>query len=158
MTPQEEAADVRALFALIEDQTKTLSEAYLAATEPNRRIHDKADVANFILYHALHIAEMAKAALMLLASSEPYSIPILARSALESAFNLVAAGRDPAFGPQRIALELEDFAKKIVLLEEKGLWEFRHPTPDECREAVTDMSVSTSLIWSIFFRISRESC
>ena len=61
-----------------------------------------------LLYHALNIRELAKAALILMQSREPYGVAILSRPALESAFNLMAAMNDVKFGPQRMAFEMED--------------------------------------------------
>jgi hypothetical protein len=64
-------------------------------------------------------------------------VVLLGRSALESMFNMVAAVEDRQFGPQRIALEYIELARKIRSLVEKQAWPAsRRPTPEECdREA-----------------------
>jgi hypothetical protein len=127
--------DVIEVCELLSDQKKLLWRIHHTATEPPGKIMAKADLANFLLCHALHIHEMAKAALVLMQGREPYAVVLLGRAALESAFNLVAAKRDKKFGPQRMAYELEDLARKLALLTEKGVWpKSRHPTPEECRK------------------------
>ncbi len=127
--------DVIKVCDLLADQKELLRRIHHDATEPPGKVMAKADLANFLLCHGLHIHEMAKAALLLMGSAEPYSVVLLARSALESAFNLVAARNDKQFGPQRMAYELEELARKLTLLAEKQAWPAsRHPTPDECRK------------------------
>ena len=70
-------------------------------------------------------------------NQDAYAVVLLARSALESMFNLVAAVQDRKFGPQRMALEYEEMARKIKLLLAKQAWfASRRPTPEDClREA-----------------------
>ncbi|MEN9573417.1 MAG: hypothetical protein RL514_1272 [Verrucomicrobiota bacterium] len=130
-------ADAIEVCALLTDQKEVLWRIHHTATEPPGKLNAKADLANFLLCHALHVHEMAKAALVLMQNREPYGVAILGRSALESAFNLVASMKDRQFGPQRIALELEDLAWKLKLLLERGTWvASRRPTPEDCnREA-----------------------
>ncbi len=128
-------ADVIKVCDLLADQRELLRRIHHDATEPPGKVMAKADLANFLLCHGLHIHEMVKAALLLMRSVEPYSVVLLARSALESAFNLVAARNDNQFGPQRMAYELDELARKLSLLIEKQAWPAsRHPTPDECRK------------------------
>lgn len=132
MNPESDAIEV---CTLLTEQKELLWRIHHAATEPPGKVMAKADLANFLLCHGLHIHELAKAALLLMANREPYSVVLLARSALESAFNLVAAKSDPQFGPQRLAHELEEMARKLTFLIEKDAWlASRHPTPDECRQ------------------------
>jgi hypothetical protein len=137
LPPGKEAAEVVEACELLADQKKLLWTIYHHATEPPTKLVAKADLANFLLFHALHIHEMGKAALILVENGQPYAVVLVARSALESAFNLVAAVQNREFGPQRMAFELEELAKKLKLLLEKGAWfASRRPTPDEClREA-----------------------
>jgi hypothetical protein len=127
--------DVIEVCELLSEQKKLLWRIYHVATEPPGKVMAKADLAVFLLCRALHIHEMAKAALILMQSREPYAVVLLGRAALESAFNLVASARDKKFGPQRMAYELEDLARKLTLLIEKQVWpKSRHPTPEEWRK------------------------
>jgi hypothetical protein len=127
--------DVIEVCKLLSEQKELLWRIYYAATDPPGKVMEKADLANFFFCHALHIHELAKAALILMDSREPYGVVLLARSAIESAFNLLAAMNDPKFGPQRMAFELEDLARKLEFLGEKGIWpSSRRPTPAECRQ------------------------
>lgn len=131
------AEDVIAVCQLLTEQKELLWRIHHEATEPPGKVHPKADLACFLLYHGLHIHEMAKAALLLMQSREPYSVVLLARSALESAFNLVAAKTDVKFGPQRMAFEMEELARKLTSLAKHDAWPAtRSPTPADClREA-----------------------
>ena len=128
-------ADAKEVCDLLTDQKALLLRIHHAATEPPGKVMAKADLANFLLCHGLHIHEMAKAALLLMETCEPYAVVLLGRSALESAFNLVAAKNDLQFGPQRLAHELEELARKLTFLIEKEAWPVsRRPTPAECRK------------------------
>ncbi len=127
--------DVIEVCDLLKEQKELLWNIHYAATDPPCKVMAKADLANFLLCHGLHIHEMAKAALLLMQNREPYSVVLLARSALESAFNLVAAKNDLQFGPQRMAHEMEELAGKLTfLINNQGWPASRHPTPDECRQ------------------------
>ena len=127
--------DVIEICNLLSEQKKLLWRIHHAATEPPGKVMAKADLASFLLCHALHIHEMAKAALVLMQKREPYAVVLLGRSALESAFNLVAAEKDKKFGPQRMAYELEDLARKLAHLIKDNVWpKSRHPTPEDCRK------------------------
>ena len=100
----------------------------------------KADLAKFLFYHGLNIRELAKGALILVENREPYAVVLLARPALESALNIVAAMNDLKFGPQRIAYELEDLARKLELLIAKDVWpRSRRPTPEQCRKKAAEI-------------------
>jgi hypothetical protein len=127
-------ADAIEACALLTEQKELLWRIYHDATEPPGKVMAKADLANFVFYHTLHIHALAKAAVILMENRAPYGVVLLGRSALESAFNLLAAMNDPEFGPQRIAFELEDLARKLEFLGQKGIWpSSRRPTPTECR-------------------------
>lgn len=129
-----ESQDAPEAAALLADQADLLWEVFLAATDPPGRVSQTADLQNFFLRHALHIWGMARSAVDLMHCGQPYAVPVLARSALESAFSLVAAAKKRAFGPQRMAYELEELARKIELLIRRGGWTSGHrPTPEECR-------------------------
>lgn len=94
------------------------------------------DVAMFIIAHGWNIYEMAKASIRLMEKQEPFAIVVLARAALESTFNLVAATSCKEFGPQKIAFESEELAAKIELLIAKQAWiPSREPKPTQCRDA-----------------------
>jgi hypothetical protein len=126
-------ADAKEVCDLLTDQKVLLWRIHHGATEPPGKVMAKADLANFLLCHGLHIHELAKAALLLMENREPYAVVLLGRSALESAFNLVAAKNDVQFGPQRMAHELEDLARKLKLLAEHGAWPAtRKPTREDC--------------------------
>src|SRR5438876_1138654 len=105
--------DVIGVSELLTEQKELLSRIHHAATEPPGKVMAKADLANFLLHHGLHIRELLKAALILMEGREPYAAVLLGRSALESAFNLVAAANDMQFGPQRMAFEMEELVRKI---------------------------------------------
>ena len=127
--------DAVEVCALLKEQKELLWLIYHDATDPPGKVMEKADLANFVFYHTLHIHALAKAAVILMENQAPYGVVLLGRSALESAFNLLAAMNDPKFGPQRIAFELEDLARKLEFLAEKGIWPpSRRPTPTECRK------------------------
>jgi hypothetical protein len=136
-SPQTGDRDAIEVCALLNEQQELLWRIYHDATEPPGKVMEKADLANFLFYHALHIRELAKTAVLLMESGRPYAVVLLGRSALESMFNLTAAVQDRQFGPQRIAFEYEEQARKLKFLLEKGAWlASRRPTPDEClREA-----------------------
>lgn len=136
-SPQTGDRDAIEVCGLLNEQQELLWRIYHDATEPPGRVMEKADLANFLFYHALHIRELAKTAVLLMESGRPYAVVLLGRSALESIFNLTAAVQDRQFGPQRIAFEYEEQARKLKCLLEKGAWiASRRPTPDEClREA-----------------------
>ncbi len=119
---------------LLTGQKDLLWRVYCAATEPPGKVMPNADLVNFFLFHSLHIHEMAKSAILLMENHGPYAVVLVSRSALESAFNLLAGVRNKEFGPQRMAYELEDLARKLERLTAKGIWPVsRHPTPMECR-------------------------
>jgi len=125
--------DVVEVCTLLGEQTDVLWGIYHAATEPPGKQMPKADYANFLFYNAVHIRAMAKASLVLIQNHEPYAVAMLGRSALESAFNLMAAMNDRQFAPQRMAFELEELSKKLKFLSERGMWSLsRRPTPEEC--------------------------
>jgi hypothetical protein len=131
--PSPEEAEANEMLTLLRDQATFLWNIYHLATEPPGKVNSKADLANFFLIHSLHIHEMAKTAVVLMENESPYAVTLLARSALESAFNMSAAQRDRQFGPQRIAFEREELARKLKHLIEKRAWlASRRPTPDEC--------------------------
>ena len=136
-SPQAGEGDAIEVCGLLNEQQELLGRIYHDATEPPGKVMAKADLANFLFYHALHIRELAKTAVLLMESGRPYAVVLLGRSALESMFNLTAAVQDRQFGPQRIAFEYEEQARKLKCLLEKGAWHAsRRPTPDEClREA-----------------------
>jgi hypothetical protein len=136
-SPNPPNSDVIEVCELLDDQKELLWEVYHAATEPPGKVMKKADLACFLLVHALHIHQMSKSALILMTNGNPYSVALLARSALESMFNLVASMKDRDFGPQRMAFELEEVARKLRFLLEKHFWHAsRLPTPEDCeREA-----------------------
>lgn len=122
------------LCALIQEQLEVLWAIYLEATEPPGKITAKADVANFLLLNAIHIHQMARSAMTLMENGQPYSVVILARSALESMFNLRASVADSNFGPQRLAHEMDELARKLRCLAENDLWpQTRHPTAEDCK-------------------------
>jgi hypothetical protein len=126
----------RDLCLLLEDQAALLPRAYEMATQAVPKVVAKADLINFYWHLALHIQALARAALSLMESRQPYAVPLLARSAMESAFVLVAGHRDEAFGPQRMAYELEDLARKLdLMLTDKARDPSQRPTPQECRDA-----------------------
>jgi hypothetical protein len=71
---------------------------------------------------------------------EPYAVALLSRPALESAFNMGAAMNDPKFGPQRIAFEYEEIARKLELLIKKEVWpRSRRPTPEQCLKKAAEI-------------------
>jgi hypothetical protein len=124
---------VAQVCALLGEQQELLWRIHHAATDPPGKVTARADLENFFLWHGLHIREMAKNALVLMRNREPYGVALLARSALEGAFNLVAAKKDSQFGPQRMAFEREDLARKLKLLAKANGWpNSRHPKPDDC--------------------------
>jgi hypothetical protein len=126
-------ADVLEVHTLLTEQTELLWNVYHAATEPPGKVNAKADLANFLFVNALHIHQMAKSALVLMENQSHYAVTLLARSALEGAFIMVASKKDHAFGPQRIAFELEELARKLQLLQERQIWPAsRRPTPADC--------------------------
>jgi hypothetical protein len=126
--------DGRQACELLQDEEALLWRIFHAATEPPGRIMPKADLANFFLHHALNVRALAKAALILMNNREPYGVALLARTSLESLFNIRAAFLDKSFGPQRMAFEMEELAGKLTGLIEKKLWPAtRHPTPKECK-------------------------
>ena len=128
--------DATEACALLADQTALLLEVYDAATEPPARQTPAADLCHFLLRHGLHVWAMGNSALTLMDSKDAYPIPLLARSALESAFYLVAAAADRSFGPQRMAFEMEELGRKLRQLIKLGAWTLtRHPTPEECAQA-----------------------
>lgn len=136
-TPYSDASDVCDLLA---EQKDLLWRIYNDATEPPGKVMPNADLFCFLLYHALNIRELAKAALVLMESREPFGVAVLARPALESAFNLMAAMNDVKFGPQRMAFEMEDLARKLDFLLSRQVWPAsRKPTPDQCRAAAADI-------------------
>jgi hypothetical protein len=126
-------ADATEVCALLSEQKELLWRIYHDATEPPGKVTTKPELANFLLFHALHIHAMAKAGLLLMENREPYAVVLLGRSALECMFNLAAAVQDRHFGPQRMALEHEQLARKLKLLLDKGAWlATRRPTPADC--------------------------
>jgi hypothetical protein len=122
---------------LLHEQGELLWHVYHVVTEPPRKIDQNVDLALFILTHAAHIHQLSSSALILMQNRKSYSVVFIARPALESLFTMVASVQDRSFGPQRIAFELEELARKIKGLLEYGVWTAsRHPTPEEClREA-----------------------
>jgi hypothetical protein len=132
----DQQTDIIEACDLLIHQTEILRLIHHVATDPPGKPNPKADLANFLFCNALHIREMGKAALTLMGNQNPYAVVLLGRAALESAFSIVAAVKDKGFGPQRLAFEMEDLAKKLELMIEKGDWPTsRRPTPDECRKA-----------------------
>lgn len=126
-------ADAKEVCDLLSEQKELLWRIHYAATEPPGKISEKADLANFLFTNALHIHEMSRAALLLMEARQPYAMTLLGRSALESMFNLVAAVEDRSFGPQRIAHELEELARKLKFLLQKQAWSSTwRPTPEDC--------------------------
>ena len=108
--------DAAECLRLLEDQKELLKSL---SSEVEGRLEQgglKSELADFLWAHGLNIYEMAKAAIILMQAEEPFATALLARTALESAFNLVASMEDRQFGPQRIVCELEDLAKKMVFV------------------------------------------
>jgi hypothetical protein len=137
MTPE---SDVIEVCELLTKQKELLSRIHHAATELPSKVMAKADLANFLLYHGLHIRELVKAALILMENREPYAVVLLSRPALESAFIMGATMNDPKFGPQRSAFEYEDIARKLELLIKKDVWpRSRRPTPEQCRKKAAEI-------------------
>jgi hypothetical protein len=137
MTPE---SDVIEVCNLLKEQKKLLGRIHHEATEPPGKVMAIADLVNFLLFHALNIRELAKSALILIENREPYAVVLLARPALESAFNMGAAMNDPKFGPQRVAFEYEDIARKLELLIKKDAWpRSRRPTPEQCRNKADEI-------------------
>jgi hypothetical protein len=100
--------------------------------EPSVERHE---LALFVLTHAWNVYELAKAAILLTKAAEPFAVAILARSALESTFNMLAAARDKSFGPQKLAREWEELAGKFEFFIKSGSWDpSRKPTPEQCRQ------------------------
>lgn len=125
--------DVIEVCDLLKEQKDLLGRIHHEATEPPGKVMAIADLTNFLLFHALHIRELAKGALILMENHEPYAIVLLSRPALESAFNMGAAMNDPKFGPQRLAFEYEEMARKLELLIKKEVWpRSRRPSPEQC--------------------------
>jgi hypothetical protein len=125
-------SDAAEACQLLPDQRELLRQIIHDATEPSDKNIVKPELANFLLHHSLHVYEMAKSGLLLMEKREPYAVVLIGRSALESMFNLAAASQDREFGPQRIALEFEQLAKKLSLLIDKNVWPAtRRPTPTE---------------------------
>ena len=127
------ADDVIEVCDLLKDQKELLWRIHHVATDPPGKLSEKADLANFLFTHAVHIHEMSTAALILMESGRPYTVTIFARSALESMFNMVATVEDKTFGPQRLAHEFEELARKLKLLSAKQVWVVtRRPTSEDC--------------------------
>jgi len=126
--------EVNAVCDLLSEQNALLWQIYHDATAaPPEEVIKKADLANFLFRNSLHIHQMSDSALVLMFGRRPYSVGLLARSALESAFNLRAAALDTQFGPQRMAHELEELGRKLRSLTHNGYWPAnRRPTPAEC--------------------------
>lgn len=133
-------SDVIEACDLLSDQKGVLGRIHHDATEPPGKVMPKADLFNFLLYHALNIRELGKGALILMQNRESYGVVLLARPALESGFNMMAAMNDVKFGPQRMAFEMEELGRKLDLLVSKQIWpQSRRPTPDQCRNAAADI-------------------
>jgi hypothetical protein len=131
----DQKSEVIEVYALLTEQKDVLWQLYHVATEPPGKVLKKADLANFLLYHSLHVHEMAKAALILIENRQQYGVVLFGRSALESAFILMAAMEDHQFGPQRIAFEYEELSKKLELLLQRGMWSTsRRPSPNDCKK------------------------
>ena len=133
-------ADVIEVCNLLKEQKELLGRIHHEATEPPGKVMAIADLVNFLCFHALNIRELAKGALILMDNREPYAVVLLSRPALESAFSMGAAMNDPKFGPQRIAFEYEDIARKLELLIKKEAWpRSRRPTPEQCRKKADEI-------------------
>lgn len=128
--------DAPELLELLQDQKALLRRVLAPARDRFEQAGQNMDLALFFLAHGWNVCEMAKAATLLMEAGEPFSLPLLARSALESTFNLLAAVRNKPFGPQKIAFEWEQMAGKFELFIQSGSWDpSRKPTPEQCRQA-----------------------
>jgi hypothetical protein len=127
--------DAPELLELLQDQKALLRRVLAPARDRFERASQNMDIALFCLAHGWNVCEMAKAATLLMEAGEPFALPLLARSALESSFNLLAAVRSKPFAPQKIAHEWEELAGKFEFFIKSGCWDSsRRPTPEQCRQ------------------------
>lgn len=127
--------DAPELLELLQDQKALLRRVLAPARDRFEQAGQNMDLAMFFLAHGWNVCEMAKAATLLMEAGEPFAMPLLARAALESTFNLLASVRHKPFAPQKIAFEWEEMAGKLEFFIKSGSWDpGRKPTPDQCRQ------------------------
>jgi hypothetical protein len=127
--------DAAECLTLLADQKRLLKQVLADIKNRLPEAEPKSELAMFLLTHGWNVYEMAKAAVLLMEAGEPYATVALARLALESAFNMLAASNNSAFGPQKMAQELNELADKIEFFTKAGCWNTtRKPTPEDCRK------------------------
>jgi hypothetical protein len=127
--------DAAECLALLTDQKRLLKQLLADVKDRLPEAEHKSEFAMFLLTHGWNVYEMAKGAVLLMEAGEPYTTVVLARSALESAFNMLAASNNAAFGGQKMAQELDELADKIEFFTKAGCWHAsRKPTPEDCRK------------------------
>ena len=127
--------DAPECLALLADQKRLLKELLADVKDRLTETEPKSELAMFLLTHGWNVYEMAKATVLLMEAGEPYATVVLARSALESVFNMLAASNNSTFGGQKMAQELDELADKIELFTKVGCWHSsRKPTPEDCRK------------------------
>jgi Family of unknown function (DUF5677) len=110
----------------------------------------------FFFLHSWNIFEMAKAAILLMEGQEPFAVAVVARSALESAFNIRAATRNPTFAIQKVAYEYEEIAKKKKLFIRKGVWKkSRGASPEHLRKAAAELRRKHSVLPEEFKQVEK---
>jgi hypothetical protein len=127
--------DAAECLTLLADQKSLLKQLLADVKDHLPEAEHKSELAMFLLTHGWNVYEMAKAAVLLMGAGEPYATVALARSALESAFNMLAASNNSAFGGQKMVQELDELADKIEFFTKAGCWHTsRKPTPEDCRK------------------------
>ena len=123
-------SDAPEMFDLLVRQ-RDLMKRILAKLEPVVQ----EEVGTYLFLHGWNIYEASKATIILLNSQVPFTIPLLARSALESAFYIGSVAKNPSLGRELTAREKSEMARKTEHWIGRGIVHERHRSVPEASKA-----------------------